>query len=85
MADLSGRGLAIHKVNKCKLQSCMQGYPGNVKASITYILQAGGSLRTIFEATTDKTTPINMAQHSYFNLSGHSTGSVLGHKILING
>lgn len=63
----------------------LQGYPGTVQASITYILRSDKSLRTIFEATTDKMTPINMAQHSYFNLSGHSGGPILGHRLRING
>jgi aldose 1-epimerase len=61
-----------------------QGYPGNVEASITYIL-IGGTLKAVFEATTDRTSPINMAQHSYFNLGGHSSGNVLSHRLQIKG
>ena len=37
------------------------------------------------EATTDAATPINMAQHSYFNLAGHASGSILHHELTING
>lgn len=73
-----------HEVCCCNL-SYLQGYPGEVKASIVYILRSDRSLRTIFEASTDKTTPINMAQHSYFNLAGHSKGSVLSHRLKLDG
>jgi len=62
----------------------MQGYPGNVEATITYTLN-GSTLRAVFEATTDRTTPINMAQHSYFNLAGHASGNILGHRLQIKG
>lgn len=58
-----------------------EGYPGTVEAKITYIVTPGTSLKVVFEATTDKTTPINMTQHSYFNLAGHGSGDVLNHKL----
>lgn len=61
----------------------LQGYPGTVAAKITYILQPSGALRVVFEAETDKTTPINMTQHSYFNLGGHSSGDILNHNLLL--
>jgi aldose 1-epimerase len=61
-----------------------EGYPGNVEATITYTLN-GSTLRAVFEATTDRTTPINMAQHSYFNLAGHASGNILGHRLQIKG
>ena len=44
---------------------------------MTYILTREGVLRVIFEATTDKQTPVNMVQHSYFNLAGHAAGHSL--------
>jgi galactose mutarotase-like enzyme len=40
-------------------------------------------LKCVFEATTDAPTLVNMAQHSYFNLAGHDSGTVLGHNLLI--
>lgn len=65
----------------CLVTAYVQGYPGTVEAKITYIVSAGASLKVIFEAATDKTTPINMTQHSYFNLGGHASGNVLNHKL----
>lgn len=58
-----------------------QGYPGEVEATVTYILQPTGSLHVVFEATSDKTTPVNLTQHSYFNLGGHDSGDILDHKL----
>lgn len=52
---------------------------------MTYILTREGVLRAVFEATADRQTPVNIVQHSYFNLAGHASGSVLGHTLHING
>ena len=46
-----------------------EGYPGNLKSTVTYKL-VGSSLFIIHEATTDKATPVNLTNHSYFNLDG---------------
>lgn len=48
-----------------------EGYPGNVSVSLTYKL-VGSSLHIIHEAKTDKATPINLTNHSYFNLDGEA-------------
>src|SRR5207237_6615562 len=45
-----------------------EGYPGNVEASVTYTLTDKSELRIESHATTDKDTPINLTNHSYFNL-----------------
>ena len=44
------------------------GWPGNLKVRVTYTLTNDNSLEILYEATTDKATPINLSQHSYFNL-----------------
>ncbi|CAK0761389.1 hypothetical protein CVIRNUC_002855 [Coccomyxa viridis] len=62
-----------------------EGYPGTLIATVTYILTREGVLRVIFEATTDKQTPVNIVQHSYFNLAGHASGTALDHTLHING
>ncbi|WP_306141253.1 aldose epimerase family protein [Roseibium sp. MMSF_3412] len=46
------------------------GYPGRVEALVRYTLTGAGALRVKITATTDKTTPVNLTQHSYFNLGG---------------
>jgi aldose 1-epimerase len=46
-----------------------EGYPGNLNATVTYKL-VGASLFIVHEATTDKPTPVNLTNHSYFNLDG---------------
>lgn len=48
-----------------------EGYPGTVVATITYQLTADDRFRIEFNATTSKPTPINLTNHSYFNLAGH--------------
>jgi len=60
------------------------GFPGNVKARVTYTLTDGNALLIDYEATADKATPINLTQHSYFNLKGEGNGDILDHEIMIN-
>lgn len=59
-----------------------QGYPGNMQIMVTYTLTEDNSLVVDYHATTDQMTPINMTQHSYFNLAGE--GDVLTHQLTIN-
>jgi aldose 1-epimerase len=57
------------------------GYPGNVEVLVRYTLTGSGSLRVKMSATTDQPTPVNLAQHSYFNLDGSDT--ILDHQLEI--
>jgi aldose 1-epimerase len=60
------------------------GFPGTVVATVTFTLGAQNSLQIHYHATTDKPTVINMTNHSYFNLAGQASGSVLNQRLLIN-
>ena len=61
-----------------------EGYPGNLETFVTYTLNNDNSLEVTYEATTDKTTIVNLTQHSYFNLSGNFDQDILDHQIRIN-
>jgi aldose 1-epimerase len=60
-----------------------EGYPGNLNVSVTYTLTQDNALQIDYEATTDKATPVNLTNHSYFNLGAGQTEDVLGHQITI--
>ena len=60
------------------------GFPGNAKIKVTYTLTDANELVIDYEATTDKTTVINLSQHSYFNLSGEGNGDILNHEVMLN-
>jgi aldose 1-epimerase len=59
-----------------------EGYPGNLEVSVTYTLTSDNELRLDYRAKTDRPTPINLSNHSYFNLA--ASGDVLGHELMIN-
>ena len=61
-----------------------ENYPGNLSVTVVYSLTNADELRLDYEASTDKPTIINLTHHSYFNLSGHGTGSILSHEVKIN-
>jgi len=57
------------------------GYPGNVAAQVRYTLTDQNEVHIEHSATSDAPTPLSMAHHSYFNLGGHASGSVLHHEL----
>lgn len=60
------------------------GYPGDVNVTATYTLTSSTTMRLDMEAMPEnKPTPISLAQHTYWNLAGHNSGSVLDHLVQI--
>ena len=60
-----------------------QGFPGNLKAKVTYTLTENNELKIDYFGETDKTTVANFTNHAYYNLGGHDFGSIIGHKLCI--
>jgi aldose 1-epimerase len=61
-----------------------EGYPGNLWIDIKYVLNNTNQLSITYSATTDKPTPVNLSNHSYFNLSGFENGQILGHLLYVD-
>lgn len=61
-----------------------EGYPGNLTTTVTYTLTDDSQLRIDYEATTDKATPINLTNHSYFNLAAGQAEDALKHILMLN-
>ena len=60
-----------------------QGFPGNVKISVTYTLTKDNEIKIQYRAVPDADTLINLTNHSYFNLSGHASGTVLAQEVML--
>ena len=59
-----------------------EGYPGTVRAEVSYVLK-GRALCILYRAVTDAPTPVNLTNHTYFNLNGAGSGSAMGHELQI--
>ncbi|NLO10681.1 MAG: galactose mutarotase [Clostridiales bacterium] len=60
-----------------------QGFPGNFDITVTYSLTENNELVIEYHGVSDRDTVVNLTNHSYFNLSGHNSGSILDHKVWI--
>jgi aldose 1-epimerase len=58
------------------------GYPGTLTARVTYRVE-GLRLTIEMEAQTDSPTVVNLVNHAYYNLAGHGSGDVLGHRLRV--
>ena len=61
-----------------------QGFPGNVDIKVTYSLSEDDEFKINYHAVGDSDTIVNMTNHSYFNLDGHASGSILKEKLMID-
>jgi len=59
------------------------GFPGNLDMSVTYTLTDDNELKISYDGVSDKKTLINVTNHTYFNLSGHDSGSIENTKLMI--
>jgi aldose 1-epimerase len=60
-----------------------EGYPGELEVSVSYRLDRSGGLRIDYRATTSRATPVNLTNHSYFNLSSGGATPILSHEIAV--
>ncbi len=61
-----------------------ENYPGNLAVTVIYTLTSADELKIEYEAETDKKTIINLTNHSYYNLAGAGSGTILNHEMTIN-
>ena len=61
-----------------------EGYPGTLQVQVTYTLTANDELIIDYDATTDKATPVNLSQHTYWNLHGQGQANILDHVLTLD-
>lgn len=61
-----------------------EGFPGTVRVEVTYTLTSDNGIRIHYCGESDKDTVLNMTNHAYFNLNGHTSGVVDNHKLWLN-
>lgn len=60
-----------------------EGFPGNLTVKVTYTLTKDNSIKIHYEAESDADTVVNLTNHTYFNLNGHESGSILNHSLCL--
>ena len=79
LPDDRGSGLAFRHTSP----DGDQGYPGSLDVEVRYQLTDTDELVVDYQAMTDAPTPVNLTQHSYFNLAGAGSGDILGHQLTL--
>jgi len=79
-SEVSSRSLRLRHVS----DDGNEGYPGELSVQVDYALSERNELSISYLATTDKTTIVNLSNHSYFNLGGTDAGDILDHIIELN-
>ncbi len=74
-----GAGLKLEYLSK----DGEEGFPGNLKCTVRYTFTARNELKIEYRATTDKPTPVNLTNHSYWNLTA-AKRDILAHELMIN-
>ena len=80
LSDSNDQSLTLKYISR----SGEEGYPGNLKVSVTYSLTEENELKIDYEAHTNQSTIVNLTHHSYFNLAGAGSSDILGHALRIN-
>jgi aldose 1-epimerase len=60
-----------------------EGYPGNVRVTVTYAVTQKNEFFIRYEAETDQATPLSLTNHSYFNLAGEGSGDIFDHVLQV--
>jgi aldose 1-epimerase len=76
----NGAGLKLHYLSK----DMEEGYPGNLNVEVVYTLNEANEIQIDYNAKSDKSTVVNITQHSYFNLTGNAQRNILGHEVMIH-